>query len=77
MRGKKGSKDLARRPVGHKGVKKIRLGINSGILFQECFPFVVASLLLGTFIYLFIHFIFFIHVSSKDYVLQYFAQHTE
>lgn len=45
---------LARGAVGHKAVRKFRLGVNSGIPFQESCPLVVAYLLLCVSIYVFI-----------------------
>lgn len=49
------SKRLDRGSMGSKAVKKFGLGINSGILLQECCPFLVVSLLLCIFSYLFIY----------------------
>ena len=52
-RGKAGG-SLARGTVGHKAVRKFRLGVNSWILSQEHCPLVVTSLQLCVSIYFFI-----------------------
>lgn len=53
--GEEARRGLGRGAVGWEAVKKFRLRSNFGILVQECCPFVVASLLLCIFIYLFMH----------------------
>lgn len=49
------SEGLTRGALGHKAVRKFRLGVNSWVLFQEYCPLVVASLLLCVSIYVFIY----------------------